>query len=265
MKTQITALALFTGIFAFGQIGINTPSPQATLDVRGKATDPTVPDGIIAPRLTGLQLRAKTYTPIQNGAMVYVITADPSPQGQTINVTDPGYYYFDGSSSRWISFKSSNNPVTDATRYLGGTVFANFAVVNGGTIPNSRVIGGAVNTVYSVGNLGNQRSSKGSITQLYGLGYTISNPGQGIYDIQFDTPLQKIYGISLNILDGYGQGTQGQLSGGAVTKPSEPGNILLTTDNTQVSYVSNTIIRVKTGDGNGNLSNRPFSFLISGQ
>lgn len=253
------------GTFSFAQLGINTSIPKATLDIVGAAADPTKADGIIAPRLTGQQLRNKTYTPIQNGIMVYITTADTSPQGQTVNVTNPGYYYFDGNANVWISFKASSNPVTDATRYMGGTVYVNFSVLTGGNIPDNRVIGNAENTVYSVGNLGNQRSSKGSITQLYGQGYKISNPSAGTYDIQFDTPLQRIYGISLNILDAYGQGTQGQLSGGATPKTTEPGNILLVTDNTQVSYVSNTIIRVKTGSGNGSLSNRPFSFLVSGQ
>ena len=98
MKKHIIFLGalLFSG-FAFSQVGINTDTPKSTLDVVGKATDIISLDGITAPRLTGNQLRAKTYTSAQTGALVYVTAADSAPAGQTVNVTIVGYYYFDGS------------------------------------------------------------------------------------------------------------------------------------------------------------------------
>lgn len=249
--------------FTWAQVGINTSSPNATLDVKGNNI--AVPDGIIAPRLTGQQLRAKTYTPVQEGAMIYVTAADPAPAGQTINVTDAGYFYFNG--NQWVSFKTLSNATTNATRYLGGTIFVRFNTTTAGstTIPNDRVIGGAVGTIYSIGTVTGQSSSKGGITQLYGSGYTVSNPGQGIYDIKFDVPMKIIYGASLNVFDAYGQGTPGVITAGKDPTTSSPGNILLTTDNSQISFIDNTILRVKTGDGTGNYSNRPFTFLISGQ
>ncbi|KFF09781.1 hypothetical protein IW15_22245 [Chryseobacterium soli] len=97
MKNNIILLGavLISGI-AFSQVGINTDAPKATLDVVGKATDTSSLDGIIAPRLTGVQLRAKTYTTDQTGTLVYVTTADTAPAGQTVNVTSIGYFYFDG-------------------------------------------------------------------------------------------------------------------------------------------------------------------------
>lgn len=97
MKKQITtAFLLLATTFAFSQVGIQTVTPQATLDVVGAPTDATKQDGIIAPRITGAQLRAKTYTADQTGALVYVTLADTAPAGQTTNVTIQGYYYFDG-------------------------------------------------------------------------------------------------------------------------------------------------------------------------
>lgn len=107
MKTKIyTGLALLVTAFAFSQAGIGTVTPQATLDVVGKPTDAATLDGIIGPRLTGAQLRAKTYTASQLGAEVYVTAADPAPAGQTIDVTAPGYYYFDG--VKWINSEGRN-------------------------------------------------------------------------------------------------------------------------------------------------------------
>ena len=82
--------------------GINNQSPTVTLDVTGNPTNKSYLDGIVAPKITGAQLSAKTYTTTENGAIVYVTTADPAPAGQTINVTTPGYYYFNFPTSTWI-------------------------------------------------------------------------------------------------------------------------------------------------------------------
>lgn len=95
-KIILIGTLLMSGI-VFSQIGINTSTPTSTLDVVGKATDANVLDGITAPRLTGAQLRAKTYTAAQTGTLVYVTNADPAPAGQTVNVNSTGHFYFDGS------------------------------------------------------------------------------------------------------------------------------------------------------------------------
>ena len=93
LKQITTGLTLMISVAAFSQVGIDTDTPQATLDVVGKPADASILDGIIAPRIEGAQLRAKTYTSSQTGALVYVTLADTAPTGQTIDVTAPGYYY----------------------------------------------------------------------------------------------------------------------------------------------------------------------------
>lgn len=95
---KLFMLASMAGLFTIvnAQIGIDTSAPQASLDVTGKPATPSSLDGIIPPRITGNQLRAKTYTAAQTGAQVYVTTADSAPAGQTVNVTTAGNYYFDG-------------------------------------------------------------------------------------------------------------------------------------------------------------------------
>lgn len=86
---------------AYSQVGINTETPKATLEVTGKPSDLTEADGIIAPRLKGSELKAKDalYTANQKASLVYVTEALASANttAKTVNVTSIGYFYFDGS------------------------------------------------------------------------------------------------------------------------------------------------------------------------
>lgn len=104
-KRFITLITLLSGVYSLAQVGIGTDSPQGTLDVVGEPENSLVLDGILAPRLTGEQLRAKTYSTDQIGALVYVTQADTAPFGQTLNVTSEGYYYFDG--ELWVALANS--------------------------------------------------------------------------------------------------------------------------------------------------------------
>lgn len=100
-KNLFSAALIFMVVWGSAQVGINTNNPQVTLDVRDNATVTNDYPGIRAPMISGDDLRAITYTTNQNGAIVYVTAADSAPAGQTINVTDAGYYYFDSVSNQW--------------------------------------------------------------------------------------------------------------------------------------------------------------------
>lgn len=106
IKKIYTGIALVLSTFAFGQAGIGTTTPQATLDVVGKPLETSSLDGIIAPRMEGAQLRSKAYTVSQTGALVYVTLADTAPAGQTEDVTASGYYYFNG--TKWLSVNAGD-------------------------------------------------------------------------------------------------------------------------------------------------------------
>ncbi|WP_378103322.1 hypothetical protein [Chryseobacterium sp. sg2396] len=103
----LTAGVLFSSML-LSQVGINTDSPKATLDVRSVPADLTKTDGIIAPKLKGTELKAKDqlYATDQTGAVVYVTEALDASNStsstaddvttKTAEVTTIGYYYFDG-------------------------------------------------------------------------------------------------------------------------------------------------------------------------
>ncbi|MEY8761292.1 hypothetical protein [Chryseobacterium tongliaoense] len=137
MKNKLFGLPalFFAGFLANAQVGINTNQGQATLDVVGFPAVAGKLDGIIAPRLTGDQLRAKTYASAQTGAMVYVTAADTAPAGQTVNVTASGYYYFDG--TRWIRNSSGSGSGT-LTGFSSGNLSPLFTttVTNPSTNPS---------------------------------------------------------------------------------------------------------------------------------
>ncbi|MCU7571633.1 hypothetical protein N4241_11020, partial [Riemerella anatipestifer] len=121
----VASLSMGMALSQTGNVGINTENPNATLDVVGAPTNAQSLDGIIAPRLTGEQLRAKTYTSNQTGALVYVTLADPNPAGQTIDVTASGYYYFDGAAcvNNWLRvFNPGSSPVDWHVDGNNGTV-----------------------------------------------------------------------------------------------------------------------------------------------
>ncbi|WP_313090273.1 hypothetical protein [Chryseobacterium flavum] len=96
--------AVLYGALLYSQIGINTSEPKATLDIHGFVTDVKKADGLIAPRLTGNQLKAKDglYTAELKGAIVYATEAASPVTVKTKNITAAGYYYFDG--SLWVRF-----------------------------------------------------------------------------------------------------------------------------------------------------------------
>lgn len=128
MKNKLFTLALLSfSLSISAQVGIGTSDPKATLDVVGSPLDINKLDGVIAPRLTGVQLKAKNYTIAQTGAIVYVTVAETSPTGQTIDVVTPGYYFFNG--VKW------------------GNLNENWRTVgNAGTIATTAVLGSDIST-----------------------------------------------------------------------------------------------------------------------
>ncbi|MCP1302092.1 hypothetical protein NK356_23235 [Chryseobacterium sp. S0630] len=124
MKNKNSTLLILTvllfSIPAYAQVGINNTSPKATLDIAAKTTDGTAPEGLIAPRLTGDQIKAADaqYTAAQAGTIIYVTAAVTAGSPKTVNLTTPGYYVFDGTV--WTSFNGSQQNIYNTDGTLNG-------------------------------------------------------------------------------------------------------------------------------------------------
>ncbi|WP_047096292.1 hypothetical protein [Chryseobacterium indologenes] len=103
MKTYLYFFFSLLTIWVSGQVGINTVSPETTLDVTGKPVDPNHYDGIIPPRITGDQLSRKSYSISKRGTVVFVTVPATNLSGQVINVRTTGLYYFDGTAWQPVS------------------------------------------------------------------------------------------------------------------------------------------------------------------
>ena len=108
MKTLIYFFLSFISISVTGQVGINTQTPETTLEVVGKPDDISHYDGIIPPRITGNQLALKFYSSSKKRAIVFATAPAMNLSGQVINITETGMYYFDGSV--WQSFSKEVVP-----------------------------------------------------------------------------------------------------------------------------------------------------------
>ncbi|PIF46717.1 hypothetical protein CLU96_3756 [Chryseobacterium sp. 52] len=99
MKTTLTVvLASVLSNAAFGQIGINTAVPIASLDIVAKRNDGSTAEGVLPPRLSGDEIRAgdPQYTSSHAGTIIYATAAVGVSSGKTANITAAGLYYFDG-------------------------------------------------------------------------------------------------------------------------------------------------------------------------
>lgn len=273
IKYTVSVMAVFLFLLAQSaraQVTIGSGLPPvkgALLDLKEKDDQnggKTSSKGILFPRvnLEGLQ----TLRPVipdsdpdieqlkksHTGMVVYNLTVDPER-----NLLK-GLYAWMGTYWR----KTSRDvPESDAIRFLGGTVFVRLKSTSNPRISSDRVINNGSGR-YTMGN-DSQANTAGGVTQLKGQGYKISNYANGYFNIVFDVPFSEIYGVSTNILDVYVSG--GIIDAGLAPTPENPGQRLDTRDNSQITYMDNSCIRVKTGDSSGTASNRTFTFVIIGR
>lgn len=175
------------------RVGINTTTPQTTLDVTA-LNDKDHIAGIQAPRLTREELTAKggnLYGKNQEGTLIYITdVSGGNATGQRVVVTEPGYYYFDGSlwqravsTSEYTNLYikdgalTANRTVTQEDKTLtftgtatGGSIFHN--TTGTATVPRAalQIIDGAqgVGKILTSDEYGNATWKKASATAVTG-------------------------------------------------------------------------------------------------
>ncbi|WP_051891242.1 hypothetical protein [Chryseobacterium sp. JM1] len=133
IKLSLWSLALtLISSTVLAQVGINTESPKATLHVAGKPDIANVADGVIAPRMTGNQLKAKddVYLADQTGALVYVTQAVTTASVKTAKVDKAGYYMFNGETWKFAFGGSNDDIVIGELVYYHGSIPASTSGTN---------------------------------------------------------------------------------------------------------------------------------------
>ncbi len=112
-------LFLFTQTI-FGQVGINTTTPDAQLDIR--SANPAIPtnkDGLLVPKIN--LFPAINPTAAQNGMLVFLTAA--------VGANQPGFYYWDNPSASWKGIGNEgtkwgvagNGGTSSTTNFIGTT------------------------------------------------------------------------------------------------------------------------------------------------
>ena len=109
------------GLISFAQVGINTTTPNAQLDIRAtSATTPSNTDGLLIPKIDVFPTTNPTAD--QQGMLVYLTT--------TVGAKQPGFYYWDNPTTTFIGIGGSTtgnnwalagNTVNATTDFIGST------------------------------------------------------------------------------------------------------------------------------------------------
>lgn len=257
MKTLIYFFLPFIAISIQGQVGINTQTPEATLEVVGNPNDSTHYDGIIPPRITGDQLAAKIYSSTKKGAVVFVTSPTTNLSGQVIHITKSGLYYFEGTI--WKPFAQEDPLNTVALKGNTSTVelvvknnlHLNFDEKENYILGNSRSpITGDYNSIIATDS--NITSGKGNSANAYAM-----SQGEVIGKLNYGAGVSALNGIVNGVISGnrnigIGPGAMSYITSG--------------NDNVSIGYLSGTgnrtgsnNILIGTGAGSPALGNRSIS------
>ncbi|MFC4687416.1 beta strand repeat-containing protein [Epilithonimonas pallida] len=258
MKKHVILLgALLVSGIAYSQVGINTDTPKATLDVVATPADVTKTDGFIAPRLKGSELKAKDalYSTPQTGAIVYVTEAllPAATTTKTVNVTAVGYFYFDGTVWQKVSSGAAAAQTDDwhTTGNAGTTPGTNFI----GTTDNQDIIfkrnkdmSGLLSTQNTAFGVQAFWSGAGSSNSAFGTGTLMVNAANENSAFGANALRSNTSGFSNNA---FGSGAlSGNTTGG--NNSAFGGNALSgnTTGNANSAFGYNALLKNTTSIGN---------------
>ena len=94
--------------FTFGQVGVNTDDPQATMEIKARTPSgtSTETDGIIIPNIT--RERAQNMENPSESTLIYISEATSgTANGKAIDIDEKGYYYYNG--TKWVKLTTWDN------------------------------------------------------------------------------------------------------------------------------------------------------------
>lgn len=165
MKKILLLILTIFSIITNAQVGINTNSPQATLDIQSNILSGTNPEGVAIPRVNRLKAQSMANPPVSTLIFVDEVTTG-TQTGKTIRVDAIGFYYFNGSI--WVKMENPNNSTFNDTSIY----------VTDGTLTGDRTVTQGTNTLTFNGTAANAFSVDGTTfsvnaaTNAVGIGTT---------------------------------------------------------------------------------------------
>ena len=99
MKKILFLIFVFSNVLTFSQIGINTTTPKAMLEIApSSTTTPSSTDGLLVPRISAFPVTNPTFN--QQGMLIF-LTA-------TVGVKTPGFYYWNNPTTTWIAIAGAS-------------------------------------------------------------------------------------------------------------------------------------------------------------
>ncbi|MEK8179230.1 tail fiber domain-containing protein [Flavobacterium buctense] len=111
IKKIILLLLIVLGSESWAQVGINTTTPKAQLEI--KSTNEATPantDGLLIPKINAFPVTNPTVD--QQGMLVYLTT--------TIGANTPGFYYWNNPTTAWLPVKGTDGGTLDQAYDFGG-------------------------------------------------------------------------------------------------------------------------------------------------
>ncbi|SCY70518.1 tail fiber domain-containing protein [Flavobacterium caeni] len=250
---RLHLLVLLFAIPVFAQVGVNTVSPQAQLDIR--ASNPAAPsntDGILIPRINAFPTTNPTIA--QHGMLVFM--------NNGFGTQLPGFYYWDNNPALWKpvtpfpSWGLSGNSGITSANFIGTTDLTDVRFRRGGIL-SGRL--GETNTTFGFAALSNSGATGNFNTAIGAMalsnsttgyentavGYAaLQNNADGYYDSAFGraSMFENLSGES-NAAYGY-QSLRNNLAGNQNTAIGRQALL----DNSSGSY--NTAVGRRALDGN---------------
>ena len=162
----------FLGLMTFGyaqdysgKVGINTETPNATLEIKAFSTNGSKKEGLLIPRL-GRQA-IKSMGTAEKSLLVYVNGLTGTKDGTVSDVDSEGFYYFNG--TKWVKLGNATSSTATAgiSGATNGLAKSGNNVKLGGALVEATTINQAATHNFTISGGNNQPSTVRFITDSH--------------------------------------------------------------------------------------------------